>query len=480
MDYFAIRALRENHPGWALLCAQTAPLALSFFMAAFTMPNRRNLGRQELVDTLDDVLFRLRDSLGHGAFPRPAAEYLDEWAAPEKAWLRKYYAEGHDEPVYDLTASTEDVVRWVEGLEGREFVATQSRLSGIFALLKALVQGSETDPQVRLAELRAERERIDAEIERVSSGEIQVMGAPEARDHFQQVTGQAKALLADFREVEQNFRALDRQVRERIATWEGTQGELLEDIFSNQQDITGSLQGRTFQGLWDYLMSPSQRSELLSLLDRASRIDALQGLAGLDSLTMMHQDWLPAVEETQATVRRLSQQLRRLLDDKVFLENKRVMRLIRSIEGHALALRPAEPRGIVAEIGSQQVEVGLPFERPLYSPSGRVTIDDDVEMADDGGVDAEALFGQFAVDRARLRGQIDAVLETADQATLADIVDAHPIEQGLAEVVTYFQLASESPWATIDAGRQQRLAWTLPDGEHREALVEQIIFVRPV
>ena len=40
------------------------------------------------------------------------------------------------------------------------------------------------------------------------------------RDRFQQFTGLARELLADFREVEHNFRALDRRVRERIALWD--------------------------------------------------------------------------------------------------------------------------------------------------------------------------------------------------------------------------------------------------------------------
>lgn len=132
-------------------------LAISFFMAAFTGPNQRNIPRQQLIDTLDDVLFGLRDELGTDKFPRPASEYLDDWAATEKSWLRKYYAQGQDEPVYDLTATTEDVVRWVESLRGRDFVATQSRLTSIFAVLKQLVQQSETDPEVRLAELQRQR-----------------------------------------------------------------------------------------------------------------------------------------------------------------------------------------------------------------------------------------------------------------------------------------------------------------------------------
>ncbi|ALV40582.1 hypothetical protein AU252_04860 [Pseudarthrobacter sulfonivorans] len=60
MDFYAINALRENHAGWSLLRAQNAPLAVSFFIKAFTGPNQRDIGRQELIDHLDDVLFGLR------------------------------------------------------------------------------------------------------------------------------------------------------------------------------------------------------------------------------------------------------------------------------------------------------------------------------------------------------------------------------------------------------------------------------------
>ena len=478
MDYYAINSLRENHPGWSLLRAQNAPLALTFFMAAFTGPNQRNLGRQELIDVLDDVLFGLRDSEGQEKFPRPAGEYLDDWAADERKWLRKYYVPGEDEPHYDLTAAAEDVVRWVENLRGRDFVATQSRLTSIFAVLKQLVQQSETDPEVRLTELQRQRDGIDAEMQRISDGQIRVMTGPEALDHLQQLTGLARDLLSDFREVEQNFRKLDRQVREQIATWDGTQGELLESIFDNQQDISSSLQGRTFQGFWDYLMSPQLRTELQDLLQRATRIEALAA-TDMHTVVNLHQDWLPAVEQTQATVRQLSQQMRRLLDDKVFLENKRIMQLIRSIESGALGTREAPPSGAFMEIEAPSVDVVLPFERPLYEPSRRVLVDDAVETADDADVDASALFGQFFVDKERLKANIDAVLAEADQATLAEVTRAYPLSQGLAEVVAYYQLATESDWATINPEQSQHLSWQLPDGTTREATIEQIIFGRP-
>jgi flagellar motility protein MotE (MotC chaperone) len=479
MDFYAINALRENHAGWSLLRAQNAPLAVSFFIKAFTAPNQRDIGRQELIDHLDDVLFGLREVFGEDKFPRPAGEYLDDWAAPERAWLRMYYEPGQDEPRYDLTAAAEDVVRWVESLSGRDFVATQSRLTSIFAVLKALVQQSETDPQVRLAELQRQRDGIDAEMQRIKDGNIRVMTAPEALDHFQQLTTLAKDLLSDFREVEQNFRKLDRQVREQIATWDGTQGELLASIFANQQDISGSLQGRTFQGFWDYLMSPQLRTELRDLLQRATQIDALAKLDNLHAVTNLHQDWLPAVEQTQATVRQLSQQMRRLLDDKVFLENKRIMQLVRSIESGALGTREVPPSGVFMEIAAQSVDVALPFERPLYEPSRRIMVDDVVVAANDTEVDAGALFSQFHVDTERLKSNIDDVLAGAEQATLGEVAAVHPLSQGLAEIVAYYQLATDSDWASINPDESQQLSWQLPDGSIREATVEQIIFVRP-
>jgi flagellar motility protein MotE (MotC chaperone) len=479
MDYYAINALREKHPGWALLRAQNAPLALHFFISAFTDPNQRNVGRQQLIDVLDDVLFGVRETYGEEKFPRNASEYLDDWAASERAWLRKYYVQGEDEPHYDLTPAAEDVVRWVESLKGREFVATQSRLTSIFAVLKTLVQQSETDPDVRLAELQQQRDQIDAEMQRIREGDLKVMTAPEALDHFQQLTTLAKDLLSDFREVEQNFRKLDRQVREQIATWDGSQGELLDSIFANQQDIGSSLQGRTFQGFWDYLMSPQLRRELNDLLHRATQIEALARMDNLHTITNLHQDWLPAVEQTQATVRQLSQQMRRLLDDKVFLENKRIMQLIRSIEANALDQRDQPPSNFAMEIEASSVDVALPFERPLYEPGSRVMVMDDVVTADDQGLDASALFSQFHVDRERLKFNIESVLEEESQATLADITAAHPLSQGLAEIVAYYQLAAESDWASINPETTQRLHWTLEDGSVREAVIDQIIFVRP-
>ena len=99
--------------------------------------------------------------------PRPAKAYLDDWAAPEAGWLRKYYPEGTDEPHVDVTPAVEKALQWVGSLKEREFVGTESRLNTIFDLLRQIVFGTETDPEQRIAELRRQRQQLDDQIARV-------------------------------------------------------------------------------------------------------------------------------------------------------------------------------------------------------------------------------------------------------------------------------------------------------------------------
>jgi len=166
--------------------------------------------------------------------------------------LRKFYPEGTDEPHFDLTAATEKALAWLEGLTERAFVGTESRLITLFELLRQMSTGSQTDPEVRIAELQKRRDDIDAEIVRIRAGEISLLDDTGLKDRFQQFLQLARELLTDFREVEHNFRILDRRVRERIALWEGSKGELLEEIMGERDAIADSDQGKSFRAFWDF------------------------------------------------------------------------------------------------------------------------------------------------------------------------------------------------------------------------------------
>jgi hypothetical protein len=478
LDYATVEALRRNHPGWRLLLADSAPLVASFLHNAFVLSNVREMAQAALVERLEDDLFALRQVLGESAFPRAAGDYLDDWAASNKGWLRKFYPPGSDEPHFDLTPATEKALGWLATLAQRAFVGTESRLMTVFELLRQMAEGTETDPQARVRDLQRRRADIDAEIERVRSGELPLLDETALRDRFQQVAATARELLSDFREVEQNFRQLDRSVRERIALWEGGRGALLQEILGERDAIADSDQGRSFRAFWDFLMSAQRQEELTALLDRVFELSAIRVMAPDPRLRRVHYDWLGAGEHAQRMVALLSQQLRRFLDDQALLENRRIMEILRRIESHALAVREAQPADAFMAIDESSPSVELPFERPLHAPAVRAALAAQRLSAGEADVDADALFSQIVVDKERLASQVRQLLQERSQITLAEVVHAYPLEHGLAELVAYLALASESRKVVFDESERERLPWLSAQGVWKVAELPRVIFVR--
>jgi hypothetical protein len=478
LGYQALEQLRRDHPAWRLLAATHAPLVIAFLQRTFIEPNHRSLAEGALVAQLEDLLFELRQTLGVEAFPRAASAYLSDWSGDERGWLRRYYRDDSDEPHYDLTPATERALEWVAGLEQRQFVGTESRLLAIFELLQQLVQGTETDPEVRLATLRQQRAALDAEIARVEDGELELMDPTQVKERFFQVEQSARSLLADFRQVEQNFRDLDRAVRERITTWDKGKGALLAEVFGDRDAITDSDQGRSFHAFWDLLMSPFQQERLTSLLEQMLALPAVSELAPDRRLARVHYDWLEAGESAQRTVARLSEQLRKFLDDQAWLENRRIMDILHGIEQQALVVREQPPGDPFMALDDTAPQVELVMDRPLFSPPFKPRIAQQVVEAESDGIDAEALFEQVYVDKLRLAANVRKSLQRRDQVPLSDVLAEHPLEQGLAELVAYLSLAADQPDAVIDDAHRETVRWTDASGVERQATMPTVIFVR--
>ena len=481
-DYDTLENLRQHHPAWRLLRSDHAALTASFLHRAFIATNERVLAQSELAEALEDTLFALRERRGPDAFPRSALDYLNDWASPERGWLRKFYLHDSDEPQFDLTPATEKAVAWLVSLTERSFVGTESRLLTLFELLRQMCEGTETDPETRAAELRKRRDAIDAEIERVRAGELPLLDDTAIKDRFQQFMQMAREILADFREVEHNFRSLDRRMRERITLREGSRGALLEDVMSERDAIADSDQGRSFRAFWEFLLSEARQEELTRLLERVLELPPVAEMSPDARTRRVHYDWLEAGEHTQRTVALLSQQLRRFLDDRAWLENRRIMDLLHGIEAKALALRDTPPAGMFMHQAGTAADIRLPMERPLYRPPVNPLIADVELESGDTELDAAALFSQVVVDRAKLERQVRRALQDRSQITLREVCELHPLEQGLAELVAYLQLAGEGFEATVDETVVESVSWRSADADDapvlRRAQVPRVIFVR--
>jgi len=482
MDYNRISGLR-SHPAWRLLQADSAPLIISFLYRAFIVTNQRSITAEELATRLDDYLHHLREN-GEKRYPRKGRDYLNDWSGGEQGYLRKYYpaASVGDEPLFDLTPATEKVIEWIASFEQKQFVGTESRLLTIFRLLQEIADETETDPTLRIQQLEQEKQAIERKIAQLMDGHVTPHDSTRVKEKFLQAEETARQLLSDFRQVEENFRALDRGVRERITTSNSGKGQMLDTIFLEQDAITESDQGRSFKAFWSWLMSPASQEQLQQTLQKVLQLPEINALnstskqerdALLDGIRFR---LLEAGEKVNSTCAQLVEQLRRYLDDQAWLENRRIMEIVREIEQSAIAIRQSPPpEKVFTRLAPLKPEIELPMVRGLFRPALRPVIDE-VPQEGEADVDTSVLYNQHYVDEQLLKSQIRFALQTRSQVTLSELVELYPVKKGLSEVIAYLHIASESDRAVINTDVNQSISWQDGQGSKKSAWMPSVIF----
>ncbi len=334
------------------------------------------------------------------------------------------------------------------------------------------------DPKIKIRELEAQKEKIEREIEQITTRGILPHDPVQVKERFFQAEETARRLLADFRQIEYNFRALDRETRELIATSDKDRGDLLDEIFQDQDIIRDSDQGRSFQAFWELLMSPDRQQELQELL---SRVYALEEIADLEPdvfLARIKYFLLEAGEKVYLTGNQLVEQLRRFLDDQAWLENRRIMDIIREIEKTAVEVKSEPPRDKFAGLDTVKPMLDLPMDRSLFTPPRQTRLSEAILEEGAADINADSLFSQVYVDEEQLAANIRKALQTSSQISLQRLLEIYPLEKGLAELVAYLNIGARDEKGMIDERRTETVLVTSADGTVRNIRLPQVIYVR--
>jgi Protein of unknown function (DUF3375) len=154
------------------------------------------------------------------------------------------------------------------------------------------------------------------------------------------------------------------------------------------------------------------------------------------------------------------------------------MEILRSIEGNAVRLRELAEPDLTFEMDGTAPTVSLPMERPLYTPPDKVSLNSDgIDNATDD-LDSSLLFEQVFVDPERLSANVRSALRREHQVGLAELVSRTPLEQGLAELVTYLSLRDPEFEVVFDDGRREPIEWLDVGGRARIAQTPGVTFAR--
>lgn len=436
MDFAKALTLYRNDKTLQILRAESFPLLVSFFHLAFKQQDRIYYSQQELKNLLGDYLYRLQQ-LDINDYTNDPVDYLQQWA--KAGYLRRYYDTG-DEPVYELTPAAENALKWLEDLNKQQFVGTHSRLIQLFNLLKQIVAKTETNYE-RVQRLEAERAILDIEIENAKKGIYDRPDDRRIKEDYLLAEETARRLLADFRQVEQNFRELDRDTRQAIIKTSLAKGKLLDEIFERQDFLWSTDQGKSFKAFWQFLMSSSMQEELEQLIAKINLLPAIRSLSHDLTIDRLKTNLVDAGDKVNRTNDGLLEQLRKFVEQKSLLDSKRILHSIEEIESLLLELKDdLDPQEPLLEIGSVFRPIFL-MERPLFTPPVKLVF----KQADiaEGASDAqtEVLFEQFFIDIEQLATNVNQLLKHASQVSLEDVITRYKPTKGVAEVLGYMQVA---------------------------------------
>ncbi len=477
MGFAALKELRAKSPAWRLLAAEHGPLAAAFFYEVFLQKRTRALPEEKLLDALTSFLYETGAAGNTAEFARQAGSLLLSWSDEQHRWLRRFYGPDN-EVLYDLTSDAQKAVEWLAGLHHRPFIGTESRLRTVFSLLHEVERETDRDPQHRMDWLRRQKDAIEREMAAIeASGRVEpALSAVQVKERFLQAVQTSEGLLADFREVEENFRLLEHRLMTDVMTWKQGKGDLLEEIFAQRDVIRQSEQGQSFEAFWRFLMTGFKKEDFRATLAHLEEVPELCSLLKEHPLGEMMQDWLRAAAAVEQTVGALDKQIRRFVDEHTLQEERYIYELIGRIEQRAAKL-PEVPNGPFTAIDGMATSISLPMDRRMFVLPKRTRLRDQdlIEGVADGPV--TALLRERPIDRRRLQAQIDGMLEQQETVTLGEVIRSHPLEQGLGELLAYLVIASRREGSEVREDEWQDILYCR-DGREVAARCETIVFHR--
>lgn len=449
MDFAKALSLYKNDKTLQILRAEHFPLLISFFHLVFKQQDRIFYSQQDIRNILSDFIFSLEQQ-GIEDYKNDPLDYLQQWS--KQGYLRRYYDAG-DEPIYELTPATENALKWLDDLSKQQFVGTHSRLLQLFSILKQLVNKT-ASPYERIKKLKEDREKLNKEIEDAEKGIYEKPDETRIKEDYFLAEETAKRLLADFRQVEQNFRELDKDTRQAIIKSNLTKGKLLDDIFNKQDFLWSTDQGKSFKAFWEFLMSREMQEELDMLITKINDLPTVKDIKKDATIDRLKNNLVEAGDKVNRTNDGLLEQLRKFVEQKSLLESKRILSSIDKIEALLLEINNEIDSPLLIIDGV--FKASLLMERPLFKPPIKILFQNEEVLEGQSDAETDALYSQFFIDIEALKENIKTLLKHKSQVSLVDVFNHYQSSKGVAEVLGYMQVAARDSKHIIDLEKTQQ------------------------
>ena len=476
MTFEYLKNLKKYNQTIKLLNSDNFAMMVGFFHFVFSEKKNITIKHSEILNLLDDYLYDINLSY-ENAYPKTPKEYLDDFVSDKNGYLKKYHG-SEDEAIYELTPYTQKALEFIEGLEKSEFVGSRTKFNIMFELLEELMFETNLSDKERIKILQKQKQEIDIKIENIKSNKDLRFDNSRIKEHFMLISEQARKLKYDFSQIEYNFRDLNMEAMQKIASSYESKDVVLGSIFEIEDSIRQSDQGKSFFAFWQVLTDSKQNEQLSLMLEKLYDIPTIKEFDGDKKLKTLKYDLLNNASKITKVSSKLVEQLRRFLDDRVWIENKKIFDFCKSIEKSAIDIKSNPPSvKKVMTLPNTKVNINSAFEKSLYKIKKEKNFSNELkeEIVD---INIDDFYNIFFVDEEILKSNINYFLQTQPQISLEHIIKKFPITKGIAELISYISIAKNSQNTMIDSTCHIKLNIEDSEKNIKVVSVPNIIFTK--
>lgn len=474
------RKLREK-PFWKLLAADNAPEILALLQTIFFD------GEKTVKLSLLQVRFeKLLNELSFTTRGREEATAMIN-DLRRRGFLSSRFELGADEPAYELSVQAYDALRFIDSQTQSRVAPTEGRLELLTHAISKLNDDTNGDIRARIKRLRQEKKKLDERISLLNKGQINPVSDLEIRTQFADIVEMLDALDGDFLRVSDRFHELADDISSRMMNNSSSPDELLSGFFESYDEIADSDEGRTFQSFYRFLMDEKEMAELDSNIESLKTRAFWKDLPerGRQRLLYIRLNLMGRARDTQAVLKRLSGHLRRLVQSREYLKNRRLADLLAQCKSLAQLLSKEgliKSQEHILQVYESSIDMIQPVYCRLDDPNNTIK-DISLEKAPKVNLDIKDFAERInasEINFTLLKKHIGQLLsEDNSVVTIADLLKRFPANQGLASAVGYLRLAQQAAVAGVDdkgVQLKEKAYWYNRLGQHVEAVLPVFYF----
>lgn len=460
-----ITSILNDSPSVELLRLRNRELIFEFLLTTFNK-DRHTISFENLSLLLSDFIshhnISLEEEDNHNieTYEVKAKNTINSWT--NKGFLTNYRDENGD-IYYELSPHTNKTINWLYSLEKTEFVGAESKFKDIFNKLKELVEFTNDDIEKRIEILEDKKLSIEQEIQKLKIGEdIKVFEEHEIIPRFQQLTYSAKELLTDFKEVEDNFKNITKDIYQKHTDENVTKSDILMYTFDAIDDIKESYQGKSFYAFWRFLMDRNLQEEWNNLTNELYETLSDKDIEIKDTFLKGMKNYLHSSgNKVYQANDKMAEKLTRIIRDNDNLENRLSKKVIQEIKSYLTEISKTRKKpelSIEIELNSK---INIPFDKKLtIEPKEEIVYDTKPELAENDIAQSNQInqiFKENVIDKKLLRNRIKEILKTKSQTTLIEVIEINDgITKGLPELFGYFSVVKDFTH-TFNPDKQQEI-----------------------